>query len=323
MKLGVLTNMLGTEPLEDALKYFHSLGIEMVEIGCGGYPGTQHADPDVLLHDEKALQAFRDTIQKYDMEISALSCHGNPVHPNREIAEGYDQAFRKTVLLAEKLGIHQINTFSGCPGDCEKSENPNWVTCAWPPEYAKVVKWQWEEVLIPYWKKAVAFAGEHGVDKIAFELHPGFCVYNTETMLRIRQAVGPQLGANLDPSHLIWQGMDPVAVIRELGKENAIFHFHAKDTKLNKDNIAVNGVLDSKSYTDFAGRSWSFRAVGYGNGVSYWKDIISALEIYGYDYAISIEHEDGLMAPKEGLEKAVKVLKDSIITQSACDMWWA
>lgn len=323
MKLGVLTNMLGNEPFEDALKYFSSLGVEMIEVGCGGYPGTQHADPDILLNDEKALEEFKATVKKYGLEISALSCHGNPVHPNKEIAAEFDTAMRKTILLAEKLGVHQINTFSGCPGDCPSSENPNWVTCAWPPEFAKVVDWQWNEVLIPYWKEAVKFAKEHGVDKIAFEMHPGFCVYNPETLLKLRTAVGPELGANFDPSHLIWQGIDPVVAIKTLGKENAIFHFHAKDTKLDKYNIAANGVLDYKSYTDFDGRAWSFRAVGYGNDVSYWKDIISALTIVGYDYAISIEHEDGLMAPKEGLEKAVSVLKPSIIKEAACDMWWA
>jgi sugar phosphate isomerase/epimerase len=154
-------------------------------------------------------------------------------------------------------------------------------------------------------------------------MHPGFCVYNPETLLKLRAAVGPEIGANLDPSHLIWQGMDPVAVIKVLGKENAIFHFHAKDTKIDAYNTAVNGCNDYKSYTDFAGRSWSFRAVGYGNSEAYWKDIISALAIVGYDYAISIEHEDGLMSPKEGLEKAVEVLNKNLIRESNCNMWWA
>ena len=323
MKLGVLTNLLGDLPFEEALAYFKSIGLEMIEVGAGGYPGTQHADPDILLNDEKALNKFKKTVAKYGLEISSLSCHANPVHPNKEIAAQFDEAIKKTILLAEKLDIHQINTFSGCPGDCETSENPNWVTCAWPPEYAKVVEWQWSEKLIPYWKETVEFAKAHGVNKIAFEMHPGFCVYNPETLLRLRKEVGPEIGANLDPSHLIWQGMDPVAVIKELGKENAIFHFHAKDTKIDKYNTAVNGCNDYKSYTNFLGRSWSFRAVGYGNDVSYWKDIISALSMVGYDYAISIEHEDGLMAPKEGLEKAVGVLKSCLIKEANCNMWWA
>ena len=255
------------------------------------------------------------------MEISALSCHGNPVHPQKEIAASYDKTIRDTILLAEKLGLHQINTFSGCPGDCETSLHPNWVTCPWPEDFSEVLKWQWEKVLIPYWKDLVPFAKKHGVNKIALELHPGFCVYNTESLLKLRDAVGEEIGANLDPSHLIWQGMDPVAVIKKLG--DAIFHFHAKDTKIDKYNTAVNGVLDTKHYSDEMHRSWIFRSVGYGNDLLYWKDIISALRLVGYDYAISIEHEDSLMSQNEGLSKAVDFLKQVITVENVGDMWWA
>ena len=320
MKLGVLTNMLGEMPLADALKYFTSLDIEMVEIGAGGFPGKQHADPAVLLGSETELQKFKDTIQSYGVEISAISCHGNPVHPNREVAATFDKEMREAVLLAEKLGIHQINTFSGCPGDSPDSHYPNWVTCPWPNDFGEILKYQWEDVLLPYWAEFVAFAAEHGVDKIAFELHPGFCVYNTESMLRIRREIGPALGANLDPSHLIWQGMEPVAVIRALG--DAIFHFHAKDTRVDSYNTAVNGVLDTKPYADELHRSWVFRSVGYGNDELYWKDIISNLRMVGYDYAISIEHEDSLMSKNEGLERAVGMLKRCLMGEKPGAMWW-
>ena len=166
----------------------------------------------------------------------------------------------------------------------------------------------------------VEFAKAHGVNKIALELHPGFCVYNTDSLLRLREAVGPEIGANFDPSHLIWQGMDPVACIRKLG--DAIFHFHAKDTKIDKYNTAVNGVLDTKPYGDEINRSWIFRSVGYGNDYSYWKDIISNLRMIGYDYAISIEHEDSLMSQNEGLSKAVSFLKEVLVTESTGEMWW-
>ena len=320
MKLGVFTTLLSNIPLEDALKYFKSLGIEMVEIGCGGFPGNAHANPEELLADEDKLQAFKDLIKKYDMQISALSCHGNPVHPDRAQAQMFDKAIKDTILLAEKLGIHQINTFSGCPGDCEESKHPNWVVCPWPDDFTEILKWQWEEKLIPYWKETVAFAKAHGVNKIALELHPGFCVYNTESLMKLREAVGPEIGANFDPSHLIWQGMDPVACIKEMG--DAIFHFHAKDTKIEKYNTAVNGVLDTKSYGDVFNRSWVFRTVGYGNDYSYWKDMISALRTVGYDYAISIEHEDSLMSQNEGLTKAVSFLKEVLVTESTGEAWW-
>ena len=321
MKLGVFTTLLSNLSFEEALKYFKSLGIEMVEIGCGGYPGNAHANPEILLNDEKALEEFKALIKKYDVEISALSCHGNPVHPDKETAKYFDDAIRNTILLAEKLGIHQINTFSGCPGDCETAKYPNWVTCPWPDDFGKILDWQWNEVLIPYWKNMVEFAKAHGVNKIAFEMHPGFCVYNTDTMLRIREAVGPELGANFDPSHLIWQGMDPVAVIRALG--DAIFHVHAKDTKLDKYNIAKTGVLDTKPYGDEINRSWIFRSVGYGNDEVYWKDIVSNLRLVGYDHALSIEHEDSLMSQNEGLTKAVEMLQRVIIKENPAEMWWA
>ena len=320
MKLGVFTTLLSNLPLEKACAYFHDLGIEMVEIGCGGYPGSAHADPDVLLRDDAALAAFCDTLKKYDLSISALSCHGNPVHPDKATAKMYDETIRKTILLAEKLGVGQINTFSGCPGDHEGAKYPNWVTCPWPNDFSKILDWQWNEVLIPYWKDLAAFAEAHGVCKIALELHPGFCVYNTETLLRLREAVGPAIGANFDPSHLIWQGMDPVACIRKLG--DAIFHFHAKDTQVDKYNTAVNGVLDTKPYGDEIHRSWIFRTIGYGNDASYWKDMISALRMVGYDYAISIEHEDSLMSQNEGLTKAVSFLRDVLVTEDTGAMWW-
>ena len=320
MKIGVITNLLGNLPFEEALQYFVSKGIEMVEIGCGGYPGTQHADPDVLLNDDAKLEEFKALIKKYNVEISALSCHANPVHPDKAVAKEFDDAMRKAVLLAEKLGVHQINTFSGCPGDSENAKYPNWVTCPWPNEFGEMLEWQWNEVLIPYWKEFVSFAKAHGVDKIALEMHPGFCVYNPETLLKLRAAVGPEIGANFDPSHLIWQGIEPVAAIRAL--EGAIFHFHAKDTKVDKYNTAVNGVLDTKPYGDEIHRSWVFRSVGYGNDETYWKEIISNLRMVGYDYAISIEHEDSLMSQNEGFSKAIDMLKRAVIREEPCTMWW-
>lgn len=321
MKLGVFTCVVNNLPLKEALDYFKSLGIQMVEIGCGGYPGKAHCDPEILLNDDAKLEEFKKTIADSGLEISALSCHGNPIHPDKAVAASFDHDLRNCVLLAEKLGIHQINTFSGCAGDSENSKYPNWVTCPWPDDFSKILEWQWNEVLIPYWKEFVTFAKAHGVNKIAFELHPGFMVYNVNTMLRIREAVGPELGANLDLSHLWWQGMDPATVIRALG--DAIFHFHAKDTKIDAINTARNGVLDTQHYSDEINRSWIFRSVGYGHDVSVWKDVVSNLRMVGYDYAISIEHEDSLMSQNEGLKKAVDCLKEALTFESTGEMWWA
>ncbi len=323
MKLGVFTTLYSDTPFKESLDYFKSIGIEMIEIACGGYPGNAHCNPEVLLHDEEKFAEFMKTIQDSGLEVSALSVHSNPVHPDKALREGFQKDMNNAILMAEKMGIHQINTFSGCPGDCENSKYPNWVTCPWPDDFLSILEWQWNEVLIPYWKEEVKFAKAHGVDKIGLELHPGFCVYNTESLLKLREAVGPEIGANLDPSHIIWQGMDPVAVIRQLGKAGAIFHFHAKDTKVDELNTAVNGVLDTKHYGDEINRSWVFRSVGYGNGYQFWKDIVSNLRLVGYDYAVSIEHEDSIMSRSEGLEKAASLLNEVLIKQPKGAMTWA
>ena len=275
-----------------------------------------------MLKDEKALETFKETIAAGGLPINTLSCHGNPVHPDKATRESYREDFRNTILLCEKLGIKKIIGFSGCPGDSLDAKYPNWVTCPWPNDFSDLLKWQWEEVLIPYWKEETQFAEAHGIEKIALEMHPGFCVYNPETLLTLRAAVGDVIGANFDPSHLIWQGIDPVAAIREL--KGAIYHFHAKDTKIDKYNTAKFGVLDTKHYSDEANRSWIFRSVGYGNGLDYWRDMISNLRLVGYDKVMSIEHEDSLMTPEEGLCHAVEFLKESIIrAPKPTEMGWA
>jgi len=320
MKVGVLTVPYSGQSLEETLKYLKSLGLSTVEIGTGGYPGNAHANPDELLNDEKALEAFKATLAKYDMQISALSCHGNPVHPDQAVAQKDHEVFVKTVKLAEKLNIDTVNTFSGCPGGSKEDKTPNWAVTAWPNDFQEILKYQWDEVLIPYWKEAAEIALKHGVKKIALEMHPGFSVYNPETLMKLRDAVGDVIGANYDPSHLFWQGIDVVEAIKYLG--DAIHHFHAKDTQMFKDNVNKNGVLDTKSYGDLRQRSWVFRTVGYGHDQKVWKDMISMLRVIGYDGAISIEHEDALMSINEGLEKAVSFLQGLIIEEKPNDAWW-
>ena len=204
MKLGVLTVVLAQMEIEKAMKYLADSGVQMVEIGCGGFPGKAHCDPEVLLNDDAKLEAFKQAIYGNGLEISALSCHGNPVHPNKEIAKKFHDDFINTILLAEKLGVDRIVGFSGCPGDCPESKYPNWVTCPWPDDFLEILDYQWNDVLIPYWKETAEFAKKHGIKKICFEMHPGFCVYNPETLLKLRAAVGDIIGANFDPSHLIW-----------------------------------------------------------------------------------------------------------------------
>ena len=321
MKLSVLANLYGTKTLEETLQILTGLGVHTVELGAGGYPGKAHCNPAELLADAKKYDAFMATLKKYDVTVCALAAHGNALHPDKAVAKQFDDDFRAAVLLAEKMGVDTVITFSGCPGDCETAKYPNWVTCPWPDDFTEILKYQWDEVLIPYWKETAAFAEAHGIKQIAFEMHPGFCVYNPETMMKIRKAVGPILGANFDPSHLFWQGIDPVYAIRYLG--DAIYYFHAKDTKIDEINTKTHGVLDTKHYGDEINRSWIFRSVGYGHDAAVWKDIMSNLRLVGYDGPISIEHEDSLMTPNEGLKKAIDMLKQTLMFEDRGGMYWA
>ncbi|MFD1426915.1 sugar phosphate isomerase/epimerase family protein [Kroppenstedtia sanguinis] len=322
MKLGVFAVLFGDKSLEEALDYIAESGLETVEIGTGGFPGDRYCNPQNLLEDESRLNHFKQAVESRGLQISALSCHGNPLHPNSEIAQRAHENFEQTVRLAAKLGVETVITFSGCPGESEHSQNPVWVTCPWPEEFASVLEWQWEEKVIPYWKEQNQFLKQQGV-RVAIEPHPGFVVYNTETMLRLRKQCGDQIGVNFDPSHLFWQQMDPVLAIKELSQAGALYHFHAKDTGIDPHNTASNGVLDTKSYRDELNRSWIFRTVGYGHGEETWKEIISALQLVGYQGAISIEHEDSLMSVEEGFQKAVSFLKNILIQERVGDIWWA
>lgn len=316
-----MSPVLNQMTLEEALKYLSSLGVDSLELGAGGYPGKAHFDPKEYLNIPEKAEELKEMLRKYNMKISAIACHGNPVHSNKEIAKKFHEEFVDAMKAAVMLGVDTIIGFSGCPRDCEQSQNPNWVTCAWPPEYQEILDWQWNEVLIPYWKDTVALAKEIGIQKIAFEMHPGFCVYNPSTLLKLRNAVDPMIGVNVDPSHLFWQGIDPCEAIKML--KGAIYHFHAKDTKVDQANTDKMGVLDTQEYGNILERSWVFRTVDYGHSQEVWNNILSALKSVGYDGAISIEHEDGLMSPKEGLEKAVALLKNAIIYETAGEMWWA
>jgi len=318
MKVGVFTAVLGALPLERVLEKLKGLRIDTVELGTGNYPGGPHC-PLSMLDNAAERKDFKRRLADAGFQISALSCHGNPLHPNRGIAKAFAETSRRTVRLAEKLGVRTVIDFSGCPGDRDGAKFPNWVTCPWPPEYMDVLSWQWEKKVIPYWTKHARFAADHGV-RIAIEMHPGFVAYSPETMLRLRAEAGDNLGVNYDPSHMFWQGIDPIKGIRVLG--DAIYHVHAKDTQIYDANLPRTGVLDTKKYTDERNRGWIFRTVGYGHHAGWWREFISTLRIYGYDGVLSIEHEDSLMSGEEGLTKAAEFLNQIIIREQAGAAWW-
>jgi len=321
MKLGAfITVNLHDQPLEQALQTAVDHGCQMVEIGCGGFVGKKHCDPAQLLADDAALARFRDAIAASGLQISALSCHMNALHPNRAIASSHTQDFQQAVLLAARLGVERVITFAGCPGDSDDARYPNWVTCPWPDYFSELVAWQWEQKVIPFWREQVAFARQHAVSKICLEMHPGDTVYSPEKLLRLREAVGPEIGCNFDPSHLFWQGIDPCAAIRLLGE--AIFHVHAKDSRVDPLTVDKVGVLDTKPYSDEIHRAWIFRTVGYGHGIEFWKNLVSELRLIGYDDVLSIEHEDSLFSPAEGMAKAAQLLLQVMPRSPRGKMWW-
>lgn len=318
MRVGVFTPLLSQLPLEQVLQKLKSLNIDTVELGTGNYPGDAHCKLS-MLEDSAERAAFLSLFKRHGAHISALSCHGNPLHPDKARAQQAREISRKTILLAEKLGVPTVVDFSGCPGDSPQAIAPNWITCPWPPEYLEILQWQWDEIVAPYWVEHAAFAAQHGI-RIAIEMHPGFVVYSPETLLRLRSLAGPSLGCNFDPSHLFWQGIDPLAAVRVLG--DAIFHVHAKDTQMYPANLPRTGVLDTKPYTDERNRGWIFRTCGYGHGAEWWKEFLSTLRMFGYDGVLSIEHEDSLMSPDEGLTKAAQFLNDCVIREQPAAAWW-
>ena len=320
MRIGVFTVLFQDMPFQKMLDRVVEAGISAVEIGAGGYPGSHHCPVDELLSSESKRTAWRDAVSSRGLIISALSCHYEPLSPDPALAKKSDEIFRKTVTLAALLGVPVVNVMSGLPAGCAGDRSPSWVTCPWPPHNMKMLDYQWNTVAIPYWKGAGKFAQEHGV-KIAVEMHPGFLVYNVETLLRLRDAVGPVLGCNFDPSHLFWNGVDAPAAIRRLA--GAIFHVHGKDSFVDPVNVSVNGCNDAKPYDQIPNRAWTFRTIGYGHDEKTWRDIMSALRMVGYDYVVSIEHEDALMSTDEGLAKGVAMLKNVLMAEMPGKMFWA
>jgi sugar phosphate isomerase/epimerase len=309
--IGVFDPVYGKMPLDEMLETVSALGLEAMEIGTGGYPNNLHCPLDELLEDRGKAKAWNKKFEDKGIQVATLSCHGNPVHPDARHAAKDADTFRKTVRLAQMIDVKVVVTFSGCPGGTPTDAQPNWITYRWPPEYGEMLDWQWKERLVPYWKDAAKFARDHGVHRIALEMHPNFAVYNPRTLMKLREAVGEEIGANNDLSHLFWQGCDPVEVIHFLGKQGAIYHAHMKDTVMFPGNVAKYGVLNFAS--DLAGlpeASETFRAVGYGHGAALWKSIVQAYMDVGYEGVLSIENEDPILAGPVGVERAVYVLKN-------------
>lgn len=314
MKIGIMTNCFRDTTWEDTCKIIRELGIKVIEVGCGGFNGKEHCNPSVLLKDKEALDSFLKTIKKNGLEISSLSCHGNPLHPDKKIGDEHAEDVEATIELANKIGLNVVNVLAGCPGAGEGAKYPNWIGVAFPYYYNKYVKWQWEKKVIPFWKEMIKKAKKAGV-KLGFEMLAGDVVYNSETLLKLREELNSEEVAwNLDPTHLFWQGMDPIVCMQNLS--DMIVSVHAQDTKINRSIVEKNGVFDWKSYDRFNfkmnvvnKRAWFWRIVGYGHGYDFWQEFVSTLRMVGYEGSLTIEHLDPLIETREGILKSIDFLQ--------------
>jgi sugar phosphate isomerase/epimerase len=305
MKIGLLTDSLADLSFDAMLAAAAGLNIECLEFACGNWSTAPHIALDELLESERARRDFLAAITDRGMSISALNCSGNPLYPGAEGRRQRDITL-KTFRLARLLGIDRIVMMSGLPGG-PGDANPNWITTAWPPECAAILEHQWNEELIPYWRDLANVAREHGVRQICLELHGCQLVYNPFTLNRLREAIGPIIGANYDPSHPLWMGADPLAAVRSLGP--AIYYVHAKDCRIEPIPAGIDGLLDTRPSSEVAQRSWNYATLGYGHDEIWWRQFCAALRMVGYDGVLSIEHEDSLLPPLEGVQKSVELLR--------------
>jgi sugar phosphate isomerase/epimerase len=311
LPIGVFNPPFRALSLDEMLDKFSSLGIEAVEIGAGGYTATPQCPVPELLADPAKARAWKKKFDDRGFPVMTLSSHANPLHPDPATAAAFAERFRQVVQLAGMLEIPTVVGFSGCPGGSPSDKTPTWITYNWPPDHAAALAWQWKERVIPYWQETVKFARQHGVRRIAIEMHPNFVVYNPRTLLQLREAVGEELGANCDLSHLFWQQCNPVEVIRLLGKQGAIYHAHMKDTASFGENVERYGVLNFAATPADKQGSEFFRAVGYGHGASLWKDVIAAYMEVGYDGMLSVEHEDPLLDGDVGVARSLTTLRNA------------
>ncbi len=306
MKLGFVSDSLAHLPLEAMLDAAASQGLQGVEINTGGWSSAPHFDLKAMKSSADARAAFRRAFTSRGLEIIALNANGNQLHPVSGAAQA--ACLEDTIRIAGEIGVKTVCCMSGLPGGAPGEKTPNWIVCSWPPETQTILKWQWEEVLLPCWRKLAAIARESGVERFAVELHGNQLVYNVPSLLKLRQAVGPMVGANLDPSHLFWMGADPLAAVSALA--GAIHHVHAKDTMLNAPVQATTSLLENGGLTNIAARSWSYITLGYGHGEEWWRAFCYRLRLAGYDGWLSIEHEDVMLSRMEGLAKSVVLLKN-------------
>ena len=308
MKIGLNTDSLGALSLKATLDIAAALSLDTVELGLGGWSSAPHVEIGALLADAGARDHLTGLLRERKLAISALNASGNPLHPG-EIGPNDTKLAHDAIALAKMLGVGRVIMMSGLPGGGPDEKTPNWITSSWPLEAMEMLEWQWTERVIPFWSGIAAVADKAGV-RLCVENHGRQCVYNPNSYFRLREAVGPSVGMNFDPSHLIWMGGDPVAAIHALGVEN-IYHVHGKDTRVEPE-ARVNGTLDTRHVVPVPGRTWNFVPLGHGLSRRGWLELVGALRDVGYDDVISIENEDYTLETKAAIAESVDTLRFAI-----------
>ena len=305
MQIGMVSDSLSHLGLDQMLDAAQELGIAGVEVNTGNWSSAPHLDLAHLLANPAARKTFLKAFEQRGLQLIGLNANGNQLHPTD--GERQSNVLFDTVRLAGELGVKKVCLMSGLPAGAPGDTMPNWVVSSWPPETQTILQWQWQDRLLPYWRKLAAHAAKNGVAQLCVELHGNQLVYNVPALLRLRKEIGPIVQANLDPSHLMWMGADPIAAINALG--SAIGHVHAKDTFINAPVCATTSRLENGSLIDIPGRAWSYITLGYGHGESWWRDFCYHLRMNGYDGWLSIEHEDVMLSRIEGVRRSVDLLK--------------
>jgi len=314
MKAGLFTNCFKDKTWEEVCIFASEVGLTTLEVGAGALNGKSHCDPLEIMKENSGPRDFIRTAEKNGIEIGSLSCMGNPVHPDRNIAGEHASDLDAVIEFASKIGVKVVNGFAGVPGAGPDALYPNWIGLPYPQEYIGYVKWQWEEKLLPFWKEISVKLKKHNIT-YGFEMHPGDSVYNTKTLFKMRDAIGENMGCCFDPTHLFWQQIDPVKSILALG--DAVINVHAQDMNYNVKKIELDGVLDYTDYEDYENRAWHFKVPGYGHDENFWKNMVSALRRIGFDGSLNVEHQDSMMSYKEGFTKSAAFLKKIIFQEPA------
>lgn len=310
MQLGLLTDGLADLARADALDLAADLGVETVEVGLGGTHGgwspAPHADLEALLADAGERERLRRDITDRGLRLEAFNAAGNPLHPVDGTRD--DHVLRSAIRLAGEFEVDTVVTMSGLPA-APGDSFPAWITTVWPPENLRLLEHQWN-VAVDYWGGLAQEARAAGV-RIAVEMHANQLVYNVPALLRLREAVGDVVGANVDPSHWMWMGAEPLAAVGALA--GAIHHVHAKDTRI-EPRAALTSRLETLPNERPDERAWNFVAVGTGHpgGVGFWSEFVTALREAGYDGPVSIENEDYALDAPAAVTTAVRTLRAAL-----------